>query len=110
MNARLKDGSTVRQNDASAWEQSGIKPQSFMDADASPLPYHARHLWALFGALHRRRRYTETGPEPIEEVRLAARAALMRIRLDPWEVEAILAVDDVFLAASAEASKKPQGS
>lgn len=103
MNARLDDGSTAREHAMAVWEQHGVKPDVLKDAP--PLPYCARHLWAIYAALHRRRGHSEAGPNPLSFGDVADYERQTRTRLDRWEADAILAIDDEYLAASSEARK-----
>ena len=99
LNARQKDGLTLRDHYLSAWEQTGEEPEELRKAP--PMPEGVSYLWEYFGKLHRRRGSGVNGPEPLDHSKVLAWASLMRVSLDPWEVDAILGVDDEYLAASA---------
>lgn len=64
-----------------------------------PLPVACRGVWELFAEMHAGRG-VGMGPEPINETRLLAWQQLHRIRLSPWEIEAIGLVDNAWLNAS----------
>jgi hypothetical protein len=66
------------------------------------LPYALRYLWNHFALLHRARTSNGFGPNPIAWGELSAYCTLMQVTLVPWEVEAIRALDDEFLASIAE--------
>lgn len=104
LNAVGKDGASVRDHEISAWEQTGVKPELL--ASAPPLPVEGRSLWAYFCQMHRRRQHGMNGPQPLTFAEVREWAALNRVCLDRWEIDAILGVDDAYIAASAEASKK----
>lgn len=60
-----------------------------------------RYLWRQFTSLHRARTSNGWGPNPITWSELDAYCRLTGVQLDPWEVEAIRALDEAFLDAAA---------
>lgn len=69
------------------------------------MPPGGEPLWTLFLRLHARRRWSDFGmPAAIQISELADWLRLLRIRLTPWEVEAIFALDDAWRL---EESRKP---
>ena len=72
--------------------------------DGPDLPTALRYLWNHFIQLHNGRGGNGFGPNPIAWSEIRAYCDVMRVQLDPWEVEAIKAVDDVFLASSTDST------
>jgi hypothetical protein len=71
-----------------------------------PLPPAGAHLWDTFMELMRRRQVSSgmgTAPQPITHQDIAAWSHLKAWPLAPWEVDAVLALDDAFLASQADA-------
>lgn len=62
-------------------------------------PEGAGYLVAKFEALTRCRRSGEAGPEPITYQDIAAYCQSSGDRLDGWEVEALIGMDQAFRAA-----------
>lgn len=71
--------------------------------DNSPvLPREARYLWTTFVSLHRARTSSGFGPNPITWTEIDAYCRLNGTALDPWEVEAVRALDDTYMSVAAE--------
>jgi len=68
-------------------------------ANLPELPPHAAHLWEYFTELSRKRVMGFNGPASLQFVDIEAWGRLKRVRLDPWELDAILTLDDLFLAS-----------
>lgn len=91
----------------SAWRQTGRKPAELRDAP--PLPPLAAHVWAYYAELHRSRDENGWGAQGLKMREIEAWSRLRRVSLDPWELDAILAIDRAFRAAAdaqAEANKE----
>lgn len=69
--------------------------------NAPKLPHDLRYLWVAFIEMHRARQ-GGFGPLPISWSDILSYCTLMRMRLDPWEVEALRALDDAYLESVAE--------
>ena len=65
-------------------------------------------LWGAFCELSARRTWHAHGPNPIAYSEIEAWARLMRWPLEPRHVEAILALDDVWLEHSRKQVDKPE--
>lgn len=78
--------------------QTGRKFQSA----PPPLPPEMRYLWAAFQSISRTRGGNGFGPNPITFVEIDAWARLMRLRLDPWEVDTLRMLDDAYLEVAAQ--------
>lgn len=76
-----------------------------LDDNAPKLPPEMRYLWRTFVSLHRARGSNGWGPSPIAWSDIDAFCRLTAMTLDPWEVEAIRALDEAFLDAAAGASE-----
>lgn len=61
-----------------------------------------RFLWSSFLQLHRARSANGFGYNPIAYVEIDAWSRLMQLRLDPWEIEALRALDDAFIESTAK--------
>ncbi|NAZ37146.1 hypothetical protein [Rubellimicrobium sp. CFH 75288] len=68
-------------------------------------PPEAVHIWNAFMALHLARSASDLGPNPLGWAEIDAWCRLTRTRLDPWEAEAIRALDDAYLASRIPAGK-----
>ena len=78
-------------------------------ANAPPLPPELAHVWRWFGELHATRQHGEFGAQPICYAEIEAWARLTGTGIQPFEVAALLAVDNSFLTAN-EKTKAPNGS
>lgn len=72
-------------------------------APAPVLPAALAYLWNHFASLHRCRGGNGFGPNPISWSEIKAYCDVTRTALCSWEVEAIRALDDEFLASIIEA-------
>lgn len=64
------------------------------------LPPGAVHLWNAFIQLSNARGGNGYGPNPIPYTEIDAFCRLTETALDPWEIEAIRALDDAYLTAA----------
>lgn len=94
---RSYGGSSVGDHLKSARRQKG-KPEP----KAPALPPEAVHLWDTFLELTRRRHGNGFAPLPITHQDIRAWSELKQWPLAPWEIDAILALDDAFLSAQAD--------
>jgi hypothetical protein len=69
--------------------------------DEAVLPREAQHLWGAFMELSRTRTVS-MALSAITYAEIAAWCGLKQEDLDPWEVEAIRDVDEIFLRVSRE--------
>ena len=92
--ARRHGGASVSDHYASVARQTGRAAPK-----PPPLPPAARHLWDTWAELHRRRHPGMGGPLPIAHSEIEALTRLKRWPLAPWEVDAIVALDDAYLAS-----------
>lgn len=67
-----------------------------------PFPDAGKTAWNAFVKLDRRRPRARDGISPIGYDTILAFSQLTDARLDPWEIEAICALDDEYIAASME--------
>lgn len=61
------------------------------------LPDMVAYLWELFLELHRGRDYGANGPNPLSWQLILAWTTLTGIRLSPWEVDVIKALDGLWI-------------
>jgi hypothetical protein len=79
------------------------------ELECPPFPTSLLYLWNTFNRLRRRKGGGANGPEPISWGDLDAFCRFGGLRLVPWEVEAIEALDDVWLAALKPAPSPSDG-
>jgi hypothetical protein len=96
--ARREGGHSIASHYEAVAKVKGLKKPM-----APPLAPEVRHLWQTFLELHRTRP-TGFGPSPISFFEIDAWQRLKRWPLDPWEVEAIRKLDDLWLDGQAEAA------
>lgn len=77
-------------------------------ADAPPLPECAAHLWAYFWELSRSRSHNGFGYLALQYVDIEAWSRLTKQTLDPWELNAIVKLDALYLESLAK-KPKPEG-
>lgn len=79
--------------------------QQMLD-DFLVLPENVEYLWDSFLELHLTRRNYGYGAMPIEYKEILAWKTLRGIKLDGWELDAILGLDGIYLSEQDE-GKKP---
>jgi hypothetical protein len=102
-----KDGVSRREHLLAAWRTSGVQPAEL--AEAPELPDGGSKVWADFQDLHKTRRSGLNGPERIAFADLHSWQIVTRLRLELWEVRAILRLDAEFMASWFEAQKRNSG-
>lgn len=80
-----------------------------LDENAPRLPREMRYLWRSFLQLHRARGSNGWGPNPIAWSEIDAFCRLTESTLDPWEVEALCALDEAFMESAASSSEVTHG-
>lgn len=99
---RRHGGANVSDHYTAVARQTGRKlPQ------APQLPPEAAHVWDTFMDLHRTRWASQHGPLPITYAEIQSRTVMQRDRLKPWEVQAIRALDDLWLSEAAGPETSP---
>jgi len=69
------------------------------DLDNEPtLAVEVSLMWVYFQQLHRRREYSDFGPRPLSWLAIQAWQNVRRLSLEPWEIEAILTLDETYFA------------
>jgi hypothetical protein len=76
-----------------------------VNEDSPKLPREMRYLWRTFLSLHRARTSNGWGPNPITWSEMDAFCRLTGSPLDPWEAEAVRALDEAFLEVAAGANE-----
>lgn len=99
-------GETLRSQLQSVERQLGIKDPKLKDP--GPVPELMSNLWELFWVLNGSRIYTENGPGPITFVELRSYLELCQETLEPWEVNAIRQLDQVYLRVVMDIMAKQQ--
>lgn len=102
LGARQKDGSTLRQHLQAAAAMSGVADPLL---EVPRVPVAARALWATFLTLSAVRR-SGMGPHPLTLTDIEAWCRLADVRLTPWELDTLIALDAASLRAAAEAQPK----
>jgi len=103
LSVKQDDGHTLRDHLVNAWKQSGIMPDELRTAPR--LPELTGHLWGYYLRLHRRRQNYGWGHVPLTYLEVEAWARLNKVTLDHWELDAILEIDDAYLASTVKSSK-----
>lgn len=103
LSVKQEDGHTLREHLVAAWKQSGIKPQELKAVPV--LPDLVAYLWSYYLKLHSRRVNYGWGHVPLSYLEVEAWARLNKLVLDPWELDAILEIDDAYIASVAKAPK-----
>lgn len=93
---RRQDGTTERDHLLAYQAATGTTPP---ELELPPIPAGAEMLWRTFQELSGARMPGGFGAANLTLQDIAAWQSLMRVRLTPWEVETILAIDRAALAA-----------
>jgi len=93
-------GITKRQHLEQIERQLGRKPIELVEPCV--LPSVVAYIWAAFCRLSNRRTSSETGVNPITFTEINAWKELLEVKVKPWEIEAILELDEVYLRISRE--------
>lgn len=72
------------------------------------LPKLVSYLWGFFLDIHKQRANNGFGPSPIAFTEIKAWMELYRQKLKPWEIRAILAIDEKYLIAVANSKGKKE--
>ncbi len=96
MARRRPDGATEREHLLSVERQTRRRPAAL---DGPELPADGTHIWVWFLELSAGRGSNGFGPNPISWLDLLAWTLLMGTIIRPPEIEAIMALDRVWLAA-----------
>lgn len=65
--------------------------------DMPTLPSQTVHIWEYFITLSSRRTWSESGPYPISFHDIAAWQGITCIKLEKWELDALIQIDKVWL-------------
>jgi hypothetical protein len=108
LSRRFKNGSTLLDNLKAAQVNSGRTPKKLLDR--KPPPQEGSYLLGWFQDLGSTRVYTENGPALIPYTEIRAWSKLSRIKLIPWELQVLRAMDNQFLTTWVENKKKERES
>lgn len=97
--ARRSGGASIAEHYEAVARSRGLKKPV-----APPLPPEVRHLWQTFLELHRTRP-AGFGVSPISFTELDAWQRLKRWPLEPWEVEAIRKLDDIWIESQVDGAE-----
>ena len=73
-----------------------------------PPPQEVAHLWGYFLQISRERNNGGFGPSPISSQNISYWQQLREIELMPFEIDAILAIDEGFMEEMSDRMKKAQ--
>ncbi|MGN6142243.1 MAG: phage tail assembly chaperone [Mesorhizobium sp.] len=76
------------------------------DLATPPFPLALNYVWRAWSRIRRRKAGGFSGPNPIEWPDIDAFVRNTRTRLDPHDIEMIEQIDDLYLAASANAGSQ----
>ena len=93
-------GTTVREHLEQVERQLGYKPTEL--EEPNEFPSVVTYIWAVFCRLSNRRTSNETGVNPISFTEIKAWKDLLEVKTQPWEIEAILKLDEVYLRVTRE--------
>jgi len=84
-----------------------LKRREELEAElhGAPLPPAAAYLWGTFLRLHTRRGNNGFGVLPLSWSEIDAFCRLSGVRLAPWEVEIVEALDDAYMAEQVKDAK-----
>lgn len=97
------DGQSARTHLESVWRQTRVMPEGL---NTPQCPIEVAYLWAWFIGLSQKRTSNGFGPNPISDAEIIAWSSLRRITLTPFDIDAINALDDVFMTYQAKQQKK----
>ena len=97
LNARQKDGSTLRENLESVYRQTGNMPKQLEPVE---MPDCLHYLWSWFCELSGGRGYAEFGALPLTYSEIKAWAELTKTEPTAWEIEALKRIDRAYLTES----------
>jgi hypothetical protein len=93
LNELQEDGCTLRDHLLSGYKQTGVKSP---ELEVENPPDEAEYVWGYFLSLAARRRFSEHGPERISWIDIQAWLNVTRTKIEPWELNAILAIDNAY--------------
>ena len=96
LDVRQEDGHTLKQHLITAWKQTGKKPAELAVPDKPP---SVEYLWEYWRELHRCRNNFGWGHMHLTHLEIDAWKRNTKRKLDPWELEAILQVDNAYIAS-----------
>lgn len=106
LSARQGDGSTLREQLASVARQTGETPQELIELTSAKLPEPLAHVWQMFIELHGARTSNGFGPNAITYSEIAAHAAMTGEQATPYEISALRALDNAWMAQQAKEAER----
>ena len=100
LNARQKDGATLRQHLQAVFSQTGKMPDQL--ANAPDMPEALAHVWIYFLELNRSRGNNGFSELHITFSEIDSWCRLYGISLEPWELSIIAALDNAYLTEQAK--------
>lgn len=89
------DGATLREHLLAAWRQGAPMDDRLRQS----IPVAGESLWKAFAQLSRARSVGFSGPAPLGHHDVLAWCELHGVRLTAWEIDAMFAMYNAFLAA-----------
>ncbi|NDV52158.1 hypothetical protein [Salipiger sp. PrR003] len=80
-----------------------------LEGESVRQPEGSSPIWNAFMGLSRARSCGPSGPNPISYPEIEAWSRLMRVPLDPHHVDAIVALDEVWMSKAYRRSSAPEG-
>lgn len=77
-----------------------MKPKELVDIPK--LPDVVAHIWEYFAELNKTRSFSDAGPSSISWQEFRAWRLENKLRLDPWERDALFKLDDTFISVARE--------
>jgi len=99
------DGQSLLAHFEQVEKATGRRPQ---ELDVQDPPLEGLYLWEWFWDLHQGRQAGMSGPASISWLDIQAWARLNLVELEPWELQAIRAMDTAYLRAASKQKPKPK--
>jgi hypothetical protein len=106
LSAPVEGGGTTRDHLEQVEAVSGLR---IPELHPTPPLSEVAHLWGYFAEVSRRRGNNGFGPNPLQPGIIIDWQKLRGIRLTPWEIDALLAIDDTFMADAMKRLSKDEG-
>ena len=103
MGRKVKGKTTEADHLAQVAKQLGKSLDDIEQSNSDALfPDIASYVWAAFLSLHDGRTYGMSGPNPISYAIIMAWCDLYGVELNPWEIDTIKALDNLWIKTTSE--------
>lgn len=98
LNKPDKDGITEREHLEQVERQTGRRLEAL--EPPTPFPMLLEHVWSVFIVLSNSRTTGFSGPNPITYEQIKAWKELTETPIDPWEIQAVIRLDRVYMGVA----------